>query len=351
MPNPSMPAPSSADSSVPFDEMTTLDIGAIEIAFDGYFERVIRPILSDLERSRRMLRWEASRPYRIVAGVLAGIWLVLFLVDSGLAIAYSILLMVVLLFLGTSRRNEKSFLRWSWEKRLVPYDARYRAMYRSRVNPAIGAFFGSFEYFEGDDTSIPFELFALPDEARSGPITALCGKAKGSRWGIAQFPEYTTLSDSLAGMFFGSGSVSSGSIVAIGTSAPGEGLIIIAPERGRLGNWLSAPDAALGLSPVRLEDPRFEDRLEVFASDQVGARLFLTPSRMEHLERFLAPFGETKRLPVIVRSGAYLYLGRIEEQNYFRTGSIYRSAADARPTRALFEFLRDVFVHFDGIQR
>jgi hypothetical protein len=34
---------------------------------------------------------------------------------------------------------------------------------------------------------------------------------------------------------------------------------------------------------VRLEDPRFEERYQVYSSDQIGARALLTPAVMERL--------------------------------------------------------------------
>lgn len=56
----------------------------------------------------------------------------------------------------------------------------------------------------------------------------------------------------------------------------------IAPDRGALGN-LTAQWRSMGLQQVRLEDPRFEARYEVYGSDQVEARALLTPAFMERL--------------------------------------------------------------------
>lgn len=46
--------------------------------------------------------------------------------------------------------------------------------------------------------------------------------------------------------------------------------------------------AKSGLTRVRLEDPEFERDYEVFSSDQIGARAFLTPAVMERLRAFAA---------------------------------------------------------------
>ena len=61
------------------------------------------------------------------------------------------------------------------------------------------------------------------------------------------------------------------------------GVTIVAKDAGVVGNVLRDFTGAAGLERVRLEDPRFEDRYQVYSSDQIGARALLTPAVMERL--------------------------------------------------------------------
>ena len=59
------------------------------------------------------------------------------------------------------------------------------------------------------------------------------------------------------------------------------GRTIVRKDRGAIGNWFT--DKFNKMENVTLEDPEFERRFEVYASDQVEARYMLTPSFMQRL--------------------------------------------------------------------
>lgn len=67
------------------------------------------------------------------------------------------------------------------------------------------------------------------------------------------------------------------------------GKTIVKKDAGAIGNWFS--DKFQKLETVRLEDPVFENRFEVFSSDQVEARYLLTPAFMERLLELSSLFG------------------------------------------------------------
>lgn len=60
------------------------------------------------------------------------------------------------------------------------------------------------------------------------------------------------------------------------------GKTILLKDGGTLGNFFTGEDFK-GLKRVQLEDPRFEERFQVFSSDQVEARFVLTTAFMERL--------------------------------------------------------------------
>lgn len=61
------------------------------------------------------------------------------------------------------------------------------------------------------------------------------------------------------------------------------GTTIVKSDQGSLGNLVARNNT--GLVRVRLEDPLFEQRFEVFGSDQIEARVILTPGFMERIKK------------------------------------------------------------------
>lgn len=70
------------------------------------------------------------------------------------------------------------------------------------------------------------------------------------------------------------------------------GHTIVKEDRGKIGNWLI--DSFNKMEAVALEDPRFEDRFEVYSNDQVEARYLLTPAFMERLYAVSQAFDDAK---------------------------------------------------------
>ena len=66
---------------------------------------------------------------------------------------------------------------------------------------------------------------------------------------------------------------------------PGQssGTTIVAKDGGLLGNAVRTFVQTSGLERVRLEDPDFESRYQVYSSDQISARALLTPAVMQRL--------------------------------------------------------------------
>ena len=73
---------------------------------------------------------------------------------------------------------------------------------------------------------------------------------------------------------------------------------------------------------MRLEDPRFEDRYQVYSSDQIGARALLTPAVMERLmELARHTEGDPPRL-LAEYGGLRVSISKDKKENLFEPPSI-----------------------------
>lgn len=105
------------------------------------------------------------------------------------------------------------------------------------------------------------------------------------------------------------------------------GRTAIRRDRGTMGNWFGKQFAGKGLSPVRLEDPRFEERYEVYGTDQVEARYLLSPSFMERLmeleELFAQENGGRCDIQCAFHAGKLLVM-LPSQKDRFCTGSVFK---------------------------
>ncbi|MEM7172191.1 MAG: DUF3137 domain-containing protein [Pseudomonadota bacterium] len=75
-----------------------------------------------------------------------------------------------------------------------------------------------------------------------------------------------------------------GMLVRLSMNKSFSGKTIVTEDKGAIGNWLGeAASTFSSLERVRLEDPLFEDRYQIYSDDQVEARYLLTPAFMERL--------------------------------------------------------------------
>lgn len=99
-------------------------------------------------------------------------------------------------------------------------------------------------------------------------------------------------------------------------------------DAGSVGNWFGKQFSG-ELKPVKLEDPRFEKRYEVYGSDQVEARYLLSPSFMERLveleDLFAAHNGGRCDIKCAFKDGKLLFAIPTTKE-WFSTGSIFKPA-------------------------
>ncbi len=124
------------------------------------------------------------------------------------------------------------------------------------------------------------------------------------------------------------------------------GKTLIKKDSGRLGNWLS--DKFQSKENVKLEDPVFEKKFEVFSTDQIEARYLLTPSMMERL----------LSLANIFRTGALqcsfyndkLLLMIPSDHDRFETGSIFKPATFVEEINTILKELSLLFQIIDVLK-
>ena len=105
---------------------------------------------------------------------------------------------------------------------------------------------------------------------------------------------------------------------------------------GDRGLFNALGSAGAGTERVRLEDPRFEERFEVFSGDQVEARYLLTPAFMERLARLSDVSGGPMQAAF---DGGELLLAIDGRRGYFAQPSPWR---DLRRNDHIHDFVQDI---------
>ena len=110
------------------------------------------------------------------------------------------------------------------------------------------------------------------------------------------------------------------------------GKTVVKKDQGKMGNWFTRKfnkplfsKKTVDLKNVKLEDPVFEKKFEVYSTDQVEARYLLTTSFMERLLELSSLFSKNGTIQ------CSFYLNKLllmipSDKNRFEVGSIYQPA-------------------------
>ncbi len=116
------------------------------------------------------------------------------------------------------------------------------------------------------------------------------------------------------------------------------GHTIIQEDLGGAFNWIR--DKTNKLEAVRLEDPQFEDRFEVYTSDQVEARYLLTPAFMERMLSVAEAFDKAK-LRACFRDDR-LYLLIPYRKNLFEAASLHKTVLETNSLRTVLRQIQEL---------
>ena len=99
------------------------------------------------------------------------------------------------------------------------------------------------------------------------------------------------------------------------------------------------------LDEVKLEDPKFAKRFNVYSSDQVEARYLVTPSFMERFQNLNTAFGAKKAKCSFYDDKIMFAIST--NKNLFEVGSIWHSLDDPKSINQLFNELYSVYQMID----
>lgn len=99
------------------------------------------------------------------------------------------------------------------------------------------------------------------------------------------------------------------------------------------------------LDEVKLEDPKFAKRFNVYSSDQVEARYLVTPSFMERFQNLNTAFGAKKAKCSFYDDKIMFAIST--NKNLFEVGSIWRSLEDPKTLNQLFDELYSIYRMID----
>jgi hypothetical protein len=116
------------------------------------------------------------------------------------------------------------------------------------------------------------------------------------------------------------------------------GKTIVKRDRGLM-NWADKPPE--GLEKVNLEDPRFEEDFEVYASNQIEARYLLTPSFMERLQGLSNLFWGADVQASFYNQNLLLMIPL--KKRYFSAGSIFQPATFTEEIQRILEEMNLIF--------
>jgi hypothetical protein len=119
-----------------------------------------------------------------------------------------------------------------------------------------------------------------------------------------------------------------------------DGRTVVVPDLSLVGNLVQG--ATRSGERVALEDPRFEEKFEVYSTDQIEARYLLTPRFMERLTKLSGLFNSPWALHAAFAGNDLLISIRVTK-NMFESGGLMEPALARQRTDELLEELRMIF--------
>jgi len=153
-------------------------------------------------------------------------------------------------------------------------------------------------------------------------------------------------------------SVFNGLMITMDFPLPFKGHTLVRKDLGKLGNWMQ--EQGTRLERINLNIRQFEDKFEVYSSDQIEARVILTPDIMENLIKLAVLFSgrkydrlEEKDLLAIARGSVELafmdntlMITMATMKNLFEIGNLDAGMED---TARIAQFAREVGLIYEVI--
>jgi hypothetical protein len=179
------------------------------------------------------------------------------------------------------------------------------------------------DLLRGEHLSVPLELFQCA-------LTSTSGTGKNRRT-VTHFK---------------------GLVIQLSVPKRFSGHTVVKRDAGSVGNWFGKQFGTL--PSVKLEDPRFEQRYEVYGSDQVEARYLLTTTFMERLvtleELFVAHAGGRSCAIQCAFKDGKLLLAIPTANEWFSTGSIFKRASFIPEINLILKEMDQLFAIIDVLK-
>ena len=239
-------------------------VGALDEATLGEVKARVRPILEELEalRQRCIGQIDFWAPMMIVAGAFLG-FVAGMIFEDGSMLA------------GTMWGVFGGFLGWAGA--YAGPSLTYRRAYKESIIPHLTACFGDLTYRPAEEPDLQrlARLGLVPGYGKTKVEDEIFGTYRGVGINIVEANLETGGKNSKV--------VFNGLLAELRLPGRFAGLTVVAKDGGVFGNTFREFVRTSGLERVRLEDPRFEDRYQVYSTDQIAARALLTPAVMDRL--------------------------------------------------------------------
>ena len=225
----------------------------------------MRPILVELEslRRRTLGAIDFRAAWMVPAGIIGGFIFGLVVYDD-----YPALRGLMWAVFGGAL---------GWALAFTSLNRAYRRAYKDSVIPHLTACFGALDYRPAVEPDLKrlARLGLVPGFGVKKVEDEILGTYRDIRVNIVEAKLETGGKNSRV--------VFNGLLVELAFPERFPGTTIVAKDGGPLGNAVRDFVQAEGLQRVRLEDPTFESRYQVYSSDQISARALLTPAVMQRL--------------------------------------------------------------------
>ena len=208
---------------------------------------------------------------------------------------------------------------------------KYAANVKAEVFPEIFRFFGK-DYFYSEDSLLKMELLDVSGIIPSHDSSYLEDYVKGNYKDVnLELTEAKLTQTQGSGKNRRTVTVFNGIFVLLEMNKNFSGKTIVKKDIGKIGNWFTKKlgkklfSKTIDLENVKLEDPVFEKKFEVYSTDQVEARYLLTTSFMERLLELSGLFSKQG----VIQCSFYinkLLLMIPSDKNRFEVGSVFQPA-------------------------
>lgn len=245
-----------------------------EIRFAPYYEKHIAPLLVQYEKQRaKALRQTKGRLNLLNHTAITLIVLIIaFFLAVGLGVLRGDHFNFIVALMGMAVMLTIPLYQWA-----ETAERRYKEKVKREIFPLIFGFFGA------DFVYIPEGRLTIEDMEPSGIIPyhntrSVANYVSGSYQGCAF--ELTEAVMTVRSRRH-SHTAFKGLCVYLGMNKEFSSHTVVVRDKTALGNFFE--DRLNCLENVKLEDPRFEGKFEIYSTDQIEARYLLTPSFMERL--------------------------------------------------------------------